>query len=214
VLDARAHPRAGSFAADDVRLVSPLGFFHWNCGLRPQRSSRTRLAGPHLAGVIVCRAPRRAGRHHGPPRGSRCSAAESRARGRCRRVYPNRHCDPSWRWWPAGCSERLPPRFDRPAPVAVDLCPPRRFPFGRGAAAPNSPGKASTTAVPPAAAARPPWAPAGFSSATSSSTKATIHASSRTANEFFNCLLTMSSTKRAFADFLHEPYQPCVANPR
>ena len=54
---------------------------------------------------------------------------------------------------------------------------------------------------PPAAAAGPHSAPPGVSSATSSSTRATIQASSPNASDFFNSLSLMSAFKRVGRGF-------------
>jgi hypothetical protein len=70
-----------------------------------------------------------------------------------------------------------------------------------GAAGAEFLGRGSTTAAPPTVAAGPRWAPPGVSSATSSSTKATIQPSSPNASDFFNSLLVLG---RAHAQLRHD----------
>jgi len=73
--------------------------------------------------------------------------------------------------------------------IAIEADLDVRYGARDGAASPSSLGRASTTAVPPAVAVGLLSALPGVSSATSSSTKATIQASSPNASDFFNSLL-------------------------
>ena len=73
--------------------------------------------------------------------------------------------------------------------IAVEADLDVRYGSRDGAACAEFSWEGSTTAARPAVAAGPPWAPPGVLSAISSSTTATIPASSPNANDFFNSLL-------------------------